>query len=94
MVAVVQQQVQQSLALVFSNWRWENKGQQPVWKNGMRPLTIVTVALHKHEQALVVDHRQRSRGSVSLTDISGSRRIPEEVEDESVHALPRYTGDS
>jgi len=58
--------------------------------NGTKKLTVVTVALHEYKQALMVDHGQRPRSSVSFANISGSRGIPEEMEDESVHTLPRY----
>lgn len=58
-------------------------------EGGMKVLTIIAIPLRKYEHALVKDYGQRPRSGVSLPNIPGGRGVPEEMEDERVHTLPR-----
>lgn len=54
-----------------------------------RRLTVIAVSLRKHEHALVENDGQGAGGRVPFPDVSRGRGVPEEMEDERVHTLPR-----
>lgn len=87
---MVQKQVQQGFPLILGDCRCKMSiANERIQTLDEELLTIVAIPLCKHEHALVEYHRQRLGRSVSLP---GSSRISEEMEDESIHALPCCRG--